>query len=277
MNLLNETPITAERGCKCGHLERQHNPANNLCTVDGCTLCRPYLGNDNKGFEFNGYRPEASVTTEEHHGFTETRERHPSYGQIGANRVRGGVFLYGSDFRHQHYINLQIYESENIRELSGDRHHARRRIISVVMSEAQWATFVSSLNQGGGVPCTIEYTMEHGQIPPIAMPKDRRTQFSAEMQEHFDLAQRSIDEAEAEIDDLPLSGVKKKALKDKLRTARANIGDNTDFVAERFDEHMEKAVEKAKSEVNAYAQHLLVNLATEASPIKFLEAAEVSP
>ena len=191
----------------------------------------------------------------------ETIERHPAYAQIGASRVSGGAYLYGSDFRHQHYITIQIHDSELHRQLSGDRAHSNRRLIEIAMSEAQWATFVSSLNQGGGVQCTLEFTPEAGLVPPIAQPKDRKLQFSREMGERFDMVKQALKALAALVDGSPLSGKKKEALKGQLRIAEMNLEPNMEFVAERFDEHMERTVEKAKSEVNAYAQHTLGDLA----------------
>jgi len=102
----------------------------------------------------------------------EAVEQHPAYAQIGANRVSGGAYLYGSDFKHQHYITIQIHDSELHRQLSGDRAHSKRRLIEIAMSEAQWATFVSSLNQGGGVQCTLEFTPEGGRIWVRMSPED---------------------------------------------------------------------------------------------------------
>ena len=191
----------------------------------------------------------------------DTVERHPAYTQIGAHRVSGGAYLYGSDFRHQHYITIQIHESELHRQLSGDRAHPRGRLIEVALSEAQWATFVSSLGQGSGVQCTLGFTPEAGLVPPIAQPKDRKLQFSQEMTERFDMATQALVDLAALIDESPLSGKKKDALKRQLQVAERNLAPNMDFVASRFDEHMERTVEKAKSEVNAYAQHTLGDLA----------------
>ncbi|KKM86375.1 hypothetical protein LCGC14_1279630 [marine sediment metagenome] len=191
----------------------------------------------------------------------ETVEKHPAYAQIGASRVSGGAYLYGSDFRHQHYITIQIHDSELRRQLSGDRAHADRRLIEIAMSEAQWATFVSSLNQGGGVQCTLEFTPEVGLVPSIAQPKDRKLQFSREMGERFDMAVQALKDLETQIDAVPLSDKKKEALKKQLRKAEMNLEPNMEFVAERFDEHMERTVERAKSEVNAYAQRTLGDLA----------------
>ena len=189
-----------------------------------------------------------------------TVERHPAYAQIGANRVAGGAYLYGSDFRHPYYITLQIHDSELHRHLSGDRPMSGKRLIEIAMSEAQWATFVSSLNQGGGVQCTLEYTPEAGLVPPIVQPKDRKLQFSQEMGERFSMAIRALKDLASQIDEAPLSGKKKDALKRQLQVAEMNLAPNMDFVAKQFDEHMERTVEKAKSEVNAYAQHTLGDL-----------------
>ena len=195
--------------------------------------------------------------------FEDTTERHPAYAQIGAMRVSGshGAYLYGSDFRHQHYITIQIHDSELHRNLSGDRAHANKRLLQVAMSEAQWATFVSSLNQGGGVQCTLEFTPEAGMVPSITQPKDRKRQFSKEMGDHLDTVVGALKDLGALIDDAPLSGKKKLALKRQLHVAEMNLAPNMDFVAERFDEHMEHTTERAKSEVNAYAQHVLGDLA----------------
>lgn len=190
-----------------------------------------------------------------------TVEKHPAYAQIGANRVSGGAYLYGSDFQHQHYITIQIHESDLHRQLSGDRASPHRRLIEVAMSEAQWATFVSSLNQGSGVQCTLGFTPEAGLVPPIVQPKDRKLQFSQEMLERFDMATSALKDLATLIDESPLSGKKKDALKRQLQVAERNLAPNMDFVASRFDEHMERTVEKAKSEVNAYAQHVQGGLA----------------
>ncbi len=191
----------------------------------------------------------------------EAVEQHPAYAQIGANRVSGGAYLYGSDFKHQHYITIQIHDSELHRQLSGDRAMSGKRLIEIAMSEAQWATFVSSLNQGGGVQCTLEFTPEAGLVPPIAQPKNRKLQFSREMGERFNIAVEALKDLSALIDEFPLSGKKKEALKRQLQVAERNLEPNMEFVAKQFDEHMERTVEKAKSEVNAYAQHTLGSLA----------------
>ena len=280
---LDKSTITAERICRCGHFERLHEADEKgifVCTVTYCHHCKPKgsftktRGDDDYGFELSGYaRQEPVVVEGERFGDKGSVSAHPAFGQIVANRVQGtGEYLYGSDFKHQHFITLQISESELHRELSGDRHHSHRRIIEVAMTEAQWATFVSSLNQGGGVPCTIGYEMHVGTLPGITAPVDRTTQFSVEMLERFAIAQTALVELAAQINTAPLSEKKKTELRRNLETAKMNIGNNTAFVTDRFDEHMERTVEKAKSEVNAYVENTQQRLASRAA----LEAGLVS-
>ncbi len=218
-------------------------------------------GRSKPGQYFERSEPQEPTVEVKDGPLDDTIERHPAYAQIGAHRVSGGAYLYGSDFKHQHYITIQIHDSELHRSLSGDRPMSHRRLIEVAMSEAQWATFVSSLNQGGGVQCTLEFTPEAGIVPPITQPKDRKLQFSQEMAERFDMAVGALKDLESLLDKSPLSGKKKETLKRQLRVAVMNLAPNMDFVAKQFDEHMERTVEKAKSEVNAYAQHTLGGLA----------------
>lgn len=106
------------------------------------------------------------VTTGAHRG--SKLLRHPAYGQIGASRTYGGGrALYGSDFRHNSSVTIRISESEVTRDLSRDWPHATREIVEVTLSEAQWATFVSSLNMGEGTQCTLAHVMGERK-PPIA-------------------------------------------------------------------------------------------------------------
>ncbi|UIS25281.1 hypothetical protein [Erythrobacter phage vB_EliS-L02] len=185
----------------------------------------------------------------------ETKTTHPSFGQVYVGRRSGHTALYGSDFIHNNHIVLTIAGSELHRNLSRDWHFERGKKIEIAMSEAQWATLVSSLNMGGGVPCTIEW---HGEpIPRLPLPKNRADQFSKEMQEDFADAIKALDTLLEEIDGLKVSQKKKDEIKGRAQRAKASITSSAPFVAEQFGEHMENVVEAAKVEVHGYTQNLL--------------------
>src|SRR5476649_1943819 len=89
----------------------------------------------------------------------EQREQHSSYAQISASRVTcggNGLACYGSKLRHNRYINITISESELIRSINTDRYLAHKQLISVRLTENQFAQFITSMNIGGGTPCTLD-------------------------------------------------------------------------------------------------------------------------
>lgn len=193
----------------------------------------------------------------------DTVERHPAYGQIGASRVTGKAHLYGSDFEHHGYIRISIHTSELARGLSHDWAHPGRELIEVSLSEAQWASFVSTLNSGQGTQCTIEH-LQGQRIPGIARTTDRREQFRSEMAQ---TVQDAIDQLGVLIE--RLNGVKLPAkTRDELlgfvHKAVQELQKNVPFVAKSFDEHVERTTERAKIEVHAYLARVVTQVGLKA-------------
>jgi hypothetical protein len=190
------------------------------------------------------------------------RETHPAYAMIGASRVSSGrgALLFGSDFRHGHFMTVTIRAAELRRDLSHDWHFGGREYISVALSEAQWATFVSSPNMGHGVACTLEYRgpfedgVEPGHVPAISKVQDRREQFRGEAKETLASVVESLKQLTAALADpeITMSAKTRKTLVDIVRSAQQDMGPNLGFVAKSFDEHVDRTVEAAKAEVGAY-------------------------
>lgn len=194
---------------------------------------------------------------------SESVERHPAYAQIGASRVSGNSCLYGSDFRHHHYITISIHASALNRGLNRDWPFAREEYIEVALSEAQWATFVSAMNIGQGVQCTL--TRRNGAlIPPIAEPPQRRQQFKQEMAGHM----KDIRQAAARLKGLIEKGGGKAAMREEIDKLMRELGPNLEFVASQFSEHVENTAEAGKAEVAAF----LINAITRAGLESLIEA-----
>lgn len=198
----------------------------------------------------------------------ETVASHPAYSQISASRVSGGTYLYGTEFHHQHYITVAIRKSQLHRGLSHDWHHAREELIEIAMSESQWATFVSSMNVGKGVPCTIQHVMGT-PAPGLPPPEDLSEKFSNEMLKTLDSAVSDMDALLVDAANLGLSKAKLSDLERKIKNIRMQVTSNTPYVAKKFGEHMEDVVSQAKSEVNAYALQSGVgnSLGSNAAPV----------
>lgn len=184
---------------------------------------------------------------------------HPAFGQIRGSRVQGTRTLYGSDFVHHHFVTIEISRSQLNRGLSHDSYFAREELIEVHLSEAQWATFVSSLNVGGGVPCTLDRVM--GESMPEIPIRRQVDVVEEELKETLAAANKAIDDTykamESEIGQ-SLSGVKRAKLLEHVHRLRRLLDDHLPFMAKSFRKNMETTVERAKVEVNAYAENLVV-------------------
>lgn len=203
-------------------------------------------------------------------------ERHPAYAQIAASRVQGHAHLYGTDFAHQHYVTITIRRSELHRSLNSDRASARDELIEVALSEAQWATFVSTLNSGMGVQCTM--LMERDQqgkikmVPGIIPVTQRHAQFAGEMKATLQKAREYLKKARQVVFGAKISNKLKEEIDSELSMVEMNIGSNVEFVAKQFDSHMTNTTEQAKTEIHAYAENVL-----RATGVKALKGPAQSP
>jgi hypothetical protein len=196
---------------------------------------------------------EQPVTTPSEHREGDTQTRHPAFAQISLTRRSGREYLYGSDFEHQHSICLTVQPSTLHRSLSDDRHMPDlHHLIEVSMSEAQWAHMISSIGQSG-TPCTLQ-TLDGKTIPRLPPPPSRTEQFAKESSLRLERACEALANAVAMVQSSKLSKVEKSNLTSKINAALNDIGSNQQFVADMFDEHMEKTVLAARIEINNYAQ-----------------------
>ncbi len=198
------------------------------------------------------------VVTKESGPIGGERISHPSFAQIKAARVNGNSTLYDSEFNHQNTIRVTVSGSEMVRTLSRNYHFETGELITVEMSEAQWATFVSSLNAGSGVPCSLR--RDHGKgIPALSKPITMREKFKVEFDEKITEAINRLGDLESMITDAKLSAKAQKEMIDSINYVKRSFTCSMPFVAEKFGEHMETTVEKAKIEINAFTTQALID------------------
>ena len=182
-------------------------------------------------------------------------ETHPTYGMIGASRVSAtqGLYCFGSRIRHNAIIEITIRGASIERSLNRDWYHGEEELIAVRLTEAQWATFVSSPNVGYGVPCTLYHVMceRRGEVPKpedsIAQAKHEAKKDAAEM----------ISDLQGLCEDLErvVEEPKKRELREilhRLKIAVGNFPGNHKFLYESFEEHVENVVTDAKASVEAH-------------------------
>jgi hypothetical protein len=202
--------------------------------------------------------------------------KHPAFAQIVANRVQGQTTLYGSDFIHHNFVAIEISVSDLHRDLSRDWHLSGRTLIRVAVSESHWATFVSAMNIGGGVPCTLQ-RLQGEMIPDIP----ERTQDSAFKNEIRGSVANSVAKLKAlksRIQDMVggLPKAKQAVLIADIDRAIQDIEQNLPFVADSFDEHVEHKLENAKHELHGYMTDTFMRAGIAAAqPIEFAAAKQL--
>ena len=202
---------------------------------------------------------EEPVSREEEGPIGGTITTHPAYGQIRASRVSGNTNLYDSEFKHQHYITVAISRSEHRRNLSNNWLFGREELIEVAMSEAQWVSFISTMNIGSGTACTIE-RVQGERMPSLPNPAQDTKKFKQEMLKDFKEAEQNHKKMVAMIEDLPISTKKKEEMLRQATMAYDRIQGSLGFVADQFGEHMENTTNKAKAEVEGFFTGVLVRL-----------------
>jgi hypothetical protein len=184
-------------------------------------------------------------------------EVHPAFGMIRASRMSvggagQGAVLFDSDIKHGHTVRLTISRASRKRDLHTDWNHPGQELIEVEMSEAQWASFVSSMNTTG-VPCTLRRTENEHDVPGLAYAP----RLAQSMQEVKDAAAKTFgrirearDAYEQAIADKAGAKVIKEA-RSKLHYAIENAGSNLTFASKMLVEHTENVVQRARADIEA--------------------------
>lgn len=196
----------------------------------------------------------------------ENVDKHKSYAVLGFNRAYGSdMTLYGSDIKHDSVITMTLKHAETCRELNKDWIMGKGTIAQVEMSYSQFAQAISSFGMGDGVPVTLTFTEKDGHIDRADLyPK--KEQFEKEFSEHLDKVVSEGKDIRDEIASLfdekaSIGKNDRKEILKKLDQLLQHIGSNTKFIYSQFNEQMEKTVEEAKHEVEAFVDMRLDTVA----------------
>ncbi len=193
---------------------------------------------------------------------------HPSQGSVTFSRIQcsGQVTLYGSSLRLNHYIKMEVHESKHKRDLSTDLYHPGKLILSVAMSPTQFAELITSLNYGSGIPCTIEW--RDGKVVPKGKFVNKVHEFEDEFSDDM---RKLVDKVDAMVDKVADALTRGRTTKKEAEKVLNMIGmliqdirSNIPFTYKCFNEQMDKSVQEAKSEIEAYVIHKVNTLGLEA-------------
>lgn len=206
----------------------------------------------------------------------ENKEEHPSYGQLSISRVstNSRTPLYGTSNECREYIKITIMQSELHRDLHRSWHFGTNPFIEVIMSPAQFAEAITSLNIGDGVPVTITRVRTHdgtkevyAKIPQPPF-RDERDLFDKEFKADVDKVMKDANSLVKQIKELAgQKTVSKKALSEmvsNLEMLQQNIESNMPFIAKSFNEFIGKAVSSAKIEIESFVDNKIRHAGLEA-------------
>lgn len=212
--------------------------------------------------------------------FDEDQEhQHPSYGLVQFNRVATtSAKLFGSAIKtHFNTLRLRIYENVKlIRGQHGDRYYTGNvPSIEVELSAAQFAELITTMNVGFGSPCTIRYSRgKQVENPPELATEaehvhktfeDRMKEASKKLAEHVHDLPKKLEEAK----------IPKKhweTILGPIRKMLQEVGTNSPYWLECFEESTEKVVSAAKAEIEAFQQTAITN-----AGLRALAAGDVQP
>lgn len=197
------------------------------------------------------------------------QEKHPSYGKISVSRVTStvGPSFYGSKLRHSNYIQFTLKQSTLERRLNEDRLSDAEPIIEVRMTENQFAHLITTLNTGGGTPCTIQRRIVGDRYVQIESPPATDEQ-SLVRKEFAEKAKKTVEGLTATLKALqaltsPGAKVSKSALQQIQKDLEAAVQDvamNMPEITETFERTLDDTTAAAKADIEAHLQQILGKL-----------------
>lgn len=191
------------------------------------------------------------------------KEEHPSFGVISWSRMTtmgpnvDGINLFGSDLRHHNLIAVRIHRASRRRDLSRSWIHAQEPIAEVIMSSHQFAEFITSPNQGDGVPCTIRRTQTEWDIDNPQYPTEGQLH-AKEFRDSVKKFQEDASDIKQMMKTMDKRGAVKKSdfhtLMSMVDHLVTQYESNLPFVNESFQKAMAKTVASGKQEIETYIQ-----------------------
>lgn len=183
---------------------------------------------------------------------------HESFGQIYFGRIScTGENFYGSELEQSHYIQMELHSSAVQRDLSMDWYHTRNLLARVRMTSGQFAELITSLNNGSGTCCTVEYVGKKMEKLPVQESRKEfiHRRFEDRMKEFATSIRANQRKAQEIVKKKTLSKQDIHDLTHQIEWLTGEVERNIPFFAKCFQENMDEVVLEAKTEVENAIQH----------------------
>lgn len=187
--------------------------------------------------------------------------KHASYGNMRLTRVHGTQRLFGSPVENKDCIRIEIvnsgyevddYGHQKTQALSGKGTH----VVTLEMTELQFARAISSLGQHDGVDCTI-IRREGARVEPDMHQKERALDsIMDKVKERMGAVSHTVEEAMLKAEGLLAEGkTTKKQLHEihqALEMARRELSDKTPYIVSVAEECLREMADAVKHDVSSH-------------------------
>lgn len=192
----------------------------------------------------------------------------PSHGNIRFTRVQGMRTLNGSLYESASWIEMTISRNRTYESFGEERNTSGNELMTISMTNAQFAEMITSLNIGTGTPVTIQ-SITNVQIPDTyTIPKS------------MDLILEEVDQSVGETFDymkkhlstLKKTGVTPKQKKEAIEGIESlmrRFKSNEEFYQKQFVKKLEKIEVAKKSEMEGFINTVAHKLGLEQLIKKF--------
>lgn len=201
-------------------------------------------------------------------------ETHESYGLVSFHRVYGhSGFMFGSDVLSENFIELRIARGEKIYDESlGFHYYPTDDLITVKMTNTQFAELLTNMNVGCGVPCTIEdingkAVEQQTEIPDPLLQEFKKT-FMGRSKDILNSLNKTKDELCSLIDKKNLTKKDQERMKSLLSRYITEIRCNMPFFINQYKEETANVVQRARAEIDAALQGSVIRAGIKALGIQ---------
>jgi len=179
--------------------------------------------------------------------------KHESFGMIRFSRVNGsGQKFFGSELSQNNYISMELDTGTIKRDLTNEWFHPNKNIIRLRLTSNQFAELITSLNQGSGIPCTLEY-IQGKKVEQLDNIESRKEFLHRKFKERMESFGNNLIPKSVKVKELlkkpKLSKDDKFDLQKIIDGVIQEVNSNIPFFIQCFQEDADKVVQEAKSEV----------------------------
>ncbi len=196
---------------------------------------------------------------------------HESFCTVQFSRMQTSppTMLFNSDVPHSTVISLTIRRASYYRcgDLSMDHTFGNEDLVEVMLSPAQYAELLTTMNVGTGVSGTLRrYGKETYDLPKM---KSRASHFKSEISSRLEDVKTELNEARAAAeaifaDNAPIRKADKERFASALQRVESLFKSYMPFIIDQFGKTLEKMTTEAKADVESFVEHAAMTTGIEA-------------